>query len=65
MTFNLDPNKQAQEVIFSRKIKKTSHFLLNFINNSVSKYIQFQKHLGVYLDNKLNFYEDLRNILKR
>ena len=35
MTFNPDPNKQAQEVIFSRKTKKTSHPPLNFNNNSV------------------------------
>ena len=40
MTFNPDPNKQAQEVIFSRKIKKTSQPLLNFNNNSV-KQVQF------------------------
>ena len=30
MTFNIDPNKQAQEDIFSRKLKKTSHPPLNF-----------------------------------
>ena len=65
MTFNLDSNKQAQENIFSSKIKKTSHPPLNFNNNSVNKYIQFQKHLRVYLDNKLDFREDLINILKR
>ena len=49
MTFNHDHNKQAQEVIFSRKIKKTSHPQINFNNNSV-KQEQFQKQLGVYLD---------------
>ena len=51
MTFNPDPNKQAQEVIFSRKIKKTSQPPLNFNNNSV-KQVQFQKHLRVYLDDR-------------
>ena len=64
MTFNPDPNKQAQEVIFSRKIKKTSHTPLKFNNNSV-KQEQFQKHLGVYLDDKLDFREHLRNIFKK
>ena len=59
MSFNLDPNEQAQEVIFSRKIKKTSHSPLKFNNDFVSKYIQFQKYLGIYLDNQLNFREDL------
>ena len=64
MTFNPDPNKQAQEVIFSRKVKKTSHPPLNFNNNSV-KQVQFQKHLGVYLDHKLDFREHLRSIFKK
>ena len=38
MTFNPDLNKQAQEVIFSRKIRKTSQPPLTFNNNSVNKY---------------------------
>ena len=38
MTFNSDPNKQVQEVIFSRKIKKTSQPPLNFNNNSVNPF---------------------------
>ena len=64
ITFNTDPNKQAQEVIFSRKIKKTSHPPLNFYNNSL-KQIQFQKQLGVYLGSKLDFREHLQNIFKK
>ena len=34
MGFNPDPNKQAQEVIFSRKLNKPNHPSLNF-NNTV------------------------------
>ena len=64
INFNPDPNKQAQEFIISRKIKKTSHPLLNFNNNSV-KQVEFQKHLGVYLDDKLDFREHFRNIFKK
>ena len=60
---NPDPNKQLQEVIFSCKIKKTSQPLLNFNNNSV-KQVQFQKQLGVYLDDKLDFCEHFRYIFK-
>ena len=41
MTFNPYPNKQAQEVIFPRKIKQISHHSLNFDNNSV-KPVQFE-----------------------
>ena len=35
MSFNPDPKKQAQEVIFSRKSKATSHLPLVFNNNNV------------------------------
>ena len=42
ITFNPDPNKQTQEVIFSCKIKKTSQPPLNFRNNSV-KQVQFER----------------------
>ena len=61
MTFSPDPNKQAQEVIFSRKTKKTLSPPVNFNNNSVHQ-IQFQKHMGVYLGDKLDFREHLQNI---
>ena len=64
MTINPDPKKQAQKVIFSRKTKKTSHPPLNFNNNTVQQ-VQFQKHLGVYLDGKLDFPEHLQNMLKK
>ena len=40
MIFNPDPNKQAQEVVFSRKTKKINHPPLNFSKNTVkSNYI--------------------------
>ena len=35
--FNPDPTKQAQEVIFFRKIKKPIHTSLNFNNTSVKQ----------------------------
>ena len=40
MSFSVDPIKQAQEAVFSHKIKKVSHPPLNFNNDSVSKYIK-------------------------
>ena len=40
--------KPAQEFIFPRKIKKTSH-PPNFANKSL-KVVDFQKYLGVYLE---------------
>ena len=54
MTFNPDQNKQAQEVIFSREIIKSSHPQISF-NNMLAFCVNFQKHLGIYLDEKLNF----------
>ena len=54
MSFNPDPNKQATEVIFSRKNKKTIQPPLVFNNTLVSVASQ-QKHLGLILDEKLVF----------
>ena len=53
MSFNPDSSKQAQEVIFSRKIKKPSHPDLIINNNKVIQ-TPYQKHLGMFLDDKLN-----------
>ena len=52
--FNPDITKQAQEVIFSRKIKKTDHPVVYFNDAPVAK-TSCQKHLGMHLDEKLSF----------
>ena len=62
MSFNPDPNKQAQDVIFSRKSKRSTHSPLVFSNNNVSQTYS-QKHLGVILDFILTFTEHLNNVL--
>ena len=56
MQFNPDPNKHANEVIFSRKTNSNnlSHPPIKFNNNNISK-CPHQKHLGTVLDSKLNF----------
>ena len=64
MSFNPDVNKQAQEVIFSRKIKSNIHPPLVFNNNFVSQ-ANSQKHLGITLDFKLTFEEQLLNVFKK
>ena len=53
---NLDPKKQASEVIFSRKLVSynPSHPPVKFNNNNITRYFH-QKHLGVVLDSNLNF----------
>ena len=54
MSFNPDVSKQAQEVAFSRKQAESVHPDLAFNNMPVHQ-THCQKHLGVYLDMKLNF----------
>ena len=62
MSFNPDPSKQAQEVIFSRKLKNVSNPPLVFNNANVSS-CKSQKHLGILLDSKLTFEEHYKTIL--
>ena len=40
MQFNPDPNKRANEIIFSRKTRKSSHPPVTFNNNDIKKYPQ-------------------------
>ena len=58
------PNKQAQEVIFTRKLKNASHPTLVFNNANVSS-CKPQKHLGILLDSKLTFEERYKTILNK
>ena len=60
MSFNSDPSKQAQEIIFSRT-KKISHPSLRF-NNSIFLQNPYQNHLGIFLDAQLTFEEHLKLI---
>ena len=64
MSFNPDPSKQAQEVIFSRKLNKPDHPSLNF-NNTVVIQLTTHKHLGMILDTKLDFQEHVKDKLSK
>ena len=64
MSFNPDPSKQANEVIFNIKTKKEYHPALAFNNNNVSE-TNSQKHLGVVLNNSLSFKDYLKMILNK
>ena len=64
MSFNPDPLKQAQEVIFSCKMTKTNHPTLVFNENPVHQ-VALHKHLGMSLDCKLNFEEHLKTIINK
>ena len=52
MLFNPDPNKTAQEVLFSRKNKVQFHLTL-YLNNIQVERTSYQKHLGILLDENL------------
>ena len=64
MIFNLDPNKQAREVIFYRKLNKPNYPYLNF-NNAVAILSTTYKYLGMTLDTKLDFQEHLKDKLSK
>ena len=64
MSFNPYPSKQAQEVIFSRKIKKPSHASLIFNNNKVIQ-TPYQKHLSMLLDHEFSFGEHLKYVANK
>ena len=64
MSFKPDPSKQAQEVIFSRKLKNVSYPPLVFNNANVSS-CKPHKHLGILLDAKLTFEEHYKSILNK
>ena len=59
MNFNPDPPKQAQELIFSRKMQMINLPNL-FSNQNVVSQTYLQKHLEMFLDSKLNFSEYLK-----
>ena len=54
MSFNPDPTKPAEEIIFSCKKTETTHPPLLFQNSEVKR-VDHHKHLGLILDSKLSF----------
>ena len=54
MSFNPDPTKQAEEILFSQKTNSPDHPPINF-NNIEVKRVSDHKHLGLNLDPKLSF----------
>ena len=64
MSFNPDPKKPAQEVLFSRKNSNITHPIIYFNNVQVQRANQ-QKHLGIILDEKLNFKSHIDKVLTK
>ena len=63
MLFNPDASKQAQEITFSSK-KDPSNLSDIYFNNMPLKRKNTQKHLGLYLDAKLNLTEHINKKIK-
>ena len=65
MLFNPDPSKPAQERLFSRKKKTQIHPTISLKNIQVER-ASHHKHLGILLDEKLNFIQYINTaILKK
>ena len=64
MSFNSNPLRQAQEVIFSWKRNKAHHPDIIFNGNPLKK-SSYQNHLGMFLDSKFDFDEHIKEVFDK
>ena len=64
MSFSPDRNKQAQEVVLSRKIRKGFHPNLSFNEQPIERSVD-HKHLGPTVDEKLSFTNSINDKIKK
>ena len=64
MNFHQDPNKQTQEIIFSRK-KTASLYPVVYFDNKPVKSSQIHKHRGMILDSNLSYEQHIKSILNK
>ena len=64
MSFNPDLSKQAHEVIFSWKTSRVDHPVVTF-NNSPVACTPCQKHLGLYLDERLHLSDHIKEKISK
>ena len=62
MSFNPDPAKQAEQVIFSTKVFKAEHPAIYFCGTEV-EIVPHHKHIGLILDETLNFAEHIKEAI--
>ena len=55
MSFNPDRSKQAQKVIFTRKVRKVIHLPIFLYDKPLQQQVSSQKCLGLILDTSLTF----------
>ena len=64
MSFNPDPQKQAVELLLSKKRHEIDHPVILFNNIPVKK-VSEHKHLGVILDSKLSFSAHIKSAISK
>ena len=64
MSFNPDPQKQAVELLLSKKRHEIDHPVILFNNIPIKKVSQ-HKHLGVILDSKLSFSAHIKSAISK
>ena len=64
MSFNSDLSEQAQEVMFSQKASRVDHPVVTFNKSPVAR-TPCQRHLGLYLDEKLNFSHHIKEKISK
>ena len=64
MILNPDASKQAQEIVFSRKANASNNGIVYFNNVAVIRE-NIQKHLGFFVDFKLNFFDHINEKIKK
>ena len=62
MSVNPDPAKQAEQVIFSTKVFKAEHPAIYFCGTEVET-VPHHKHIGLILDETLNFAEHIKEAI--
>ena len=62
--FNPGVSKQAQEIVFSRKANASNHETVYFNNVRVIRE-NIQKHLGLFLNSKLSFFDYINEKIKK
>ena len=64
MNFNPDPDKQAQEIIFSRKKNASLHSIVYFNNKPVNS-TKIHRHLGMALDSRFRYEDHVKFVLSK
>ena len=64
MIFNPDASKQAQDIVFSRKVNASNHETV-YLNNVPVIRENVQKYLGLFLNSKLSFFDHINEKIKK